>query len=243
MADYISERTAGRIIGDGFRVYFGNFLTLFLIYVVPVAPFVVLGAIAQSGQDLSLIIIATVIQLLVGLFSVGAMTVAVSDICLGNQPNFARSYAAVFRVLGKYFGTYFLYVVIVIAGYILLVIPGIYLSFALIFTLPVCIIERRSVMESIKRSYRLAKGSWWRIFGIFMLLFLVFLGCTILVQIPAALIFMATGPENIFGALLSGLISIVMFPFMQVAYVLLYYDIRARKEHFDGAALATELMT
>jgi hypothetical protein len=32
-------------------------------------------------------------------------------------------------------------------------------------------------------------------------------------------------------------------PILVIAATLLYYDVRARKENFDGAALAQELMT
>ena len=51
-----------------------------------------------------------------------------------------------------------------------------------------------------------------------------------------------TDPEGFIFNLLFGVIGSLAAPLFQVPAVLLYYDMRARKEHFDGAALAQELM-
>ena len=40
-----------------------------------------------------------------------------------------------------------------------------------------------------------------------------------------------------------GILTSLAVPLLQVPTILLYYDMRVRKENFDGASLAQELMT
>jgi len=245
MADYISERTAGQIIGDSIRLYLKNLPTVFAIYVLPLLPFIFLSAAALSEGEIELNLISTLIEAVVSIFTLGAVTIAVSDICLGNKASLLRSYGALFRVFWSYLGVYFLYLLATLLGLLLLIIPGIAAMLLLVFCLPAAIIERRGPIESFKRSIDLGKGYYWRNFGVLLLAMLV--GFVVMVAIGlvfgVTLALLGADPEGFAFNFVVGVLTSLATPLFQIPAILLYYDMRARKEHFDGSALAQELMT
>jgi hypothetical protein len=110
----------------------------------------------------------------------------------------------------------FILFVLLIAGFILLVVPGIYLSIRLSFVYYAVMIENRSTFDAFNRSWRLTQGHWWKIFWAFLVLFFA-------IFIPAfivLIIFTVIDPSgaDIGGSLLSFLVS----PFISVYYVLLF---------------------
>ena len=66
--------------------------------------------------------------------------------------------------------TAFLISIMVVLGFILFIIPGIYLMIALSLAFPIIIFEDRDVFESIGRSFTLISGKWWSTLGILMIM-------------------------------------------------------------------------
>ena len=73
-----------------------------------------------------------------------------------------------------------LYGLIVFGGFILLIIPGIILSIRLLFYPYAIILDNSKAVDSLKRSWRITKGRWWKTFGISFLIGLI----TLLVILP-----------------------------------------------------------
>ena len=246
MADYISERTAGQIISDSIRLYGKNLPIFFTIYVLPILPVIAIEAAATALEDDGIYIITTVVESVIATFALGAMTFAVSDICLGNRPSVKRSYGALFRVFWSYLGTYFIYTLATLVGFVLVLVPGFIAMTLLVFSLPASIIERRGPIEACKRSIQLGKGYYWRIFGILLLALLltfVIMYGFLQFSFQITILIIDPGPAAFFLYFALGVLSAAAAPLFQIPAILLYYDMRARKEHFDGAALAQELMT
>ena len=63
--------------------------------------------------------------------------------------------------------------IIIAVGFILLVIPGIYLAVALSPLFVVIIFEESGISKSITRSFELIKRNWWMIFALFIVLFIM----------------------------------------------------------------------
>lgn len=109
------------------------------------------------------------------------------------------------------------------------------------------VLEDVGVMRSLSRSWGLVKGSWWRVLGIFLLGGL-FQG--IVAGIPAGIIglmvalainFVSPGAQlaiAILGGLVGSVFGILAAPLMPTVSLLLYYDLRIRKEGFDLQMLA-----
>ncbi|WP_051732696.1 glycerophosphoryl diester phosphodiesterase membrane domain-containing protein [Kitasatospora phosalacinea] len=125
--------------------------------------------------------------------------------------------------------------------------PVVWLSIRLTLAAPALVLEKQPVLGAVKRSWRLAGGSWWRIFG----LLLLFRICLVLVGT------VLSGPGEILNAILSGdpgtlpegdgtaAISIavmgicgviahtVTIPLSGVLTTLIYTDQRIRREALD----------
>ncbi len=106
--------------------------------------------------------------------------------------------------------------VLLIAGFILLIIPGIYLLVRFSFAYYALMIEQRSAFDSLSRSWQLTQGHWWKLFWALLVLFLAIFIPALIVLIIFALI--DPGGADIGGALIALLVS----PFVWVYYVFLF---------------------
>jgi len=76
------------------------------------------------------------------------------------------SWRDVFILLGLGLVSWF----IIMAGFIALIIPGIYLIIVLSLALPVLFFERQGIFSAISRSFGLIKGKWWSTFGLMIVI-------------------------------------------------------------------------
>ena len=109
------------------------------------------------------------------------------------------------------------------------------------------VVEGRTPVASLRRSFALARGSWWRVFGIGLTFSLVALGLAIVTSMPFAAVSAlasadpASGIANVILALGQIVVAVVVPPVLFIGWTLFYYDIRVRKEEYDVAALTKEL--
>lgn len=94
---------------------------------------------------------------------------------------------------------------------------------------PVAVLERGGPLTSWRRAAALAEGSKKRILGIVLIAAAVILG---LVFGGFALLQMVIANESLASAL-SGVVAIPLWPVLGSLFVVLYYDLRIRKEAFD----------
>ena len=177
--NYLVEHTVGSIIRSAFKIYFGHFGTLFLIYMLPVLPVVLIQQEAQLTGSAVLILLSLILTLIVALFAYGAIAVAVSDVCLGNAPSFKRSYT---KILGKsallLLGTVLLQIFALLVGLVLLVIPGLVGAVWLMLSPAIAVLEGKGGIAALKRSKQLGDGSHWRNGGLILLLSIIGAACS-----------------------------------------------------------------
>ncbi|PPK73935.1 hypothetical protein B0F87_11346 [Methylobacter tundripaludum] len=250
MKNYLNEQSAGMIIRNSVGIYLTNFKALFLIYCLPVLPFMLLEAYSKTNGQVRMVIIAAVIKILVSILVFLPMTVAVSDISLGNRPTIGRSYRCIFsKSVGSFFITYLLLVIVIAVGFIFLVVPGLLFLIWYALTFQVVLLERLSGWKALKRSKELGVGFYWRNYGV---LFLTNIICFIFIMILTMSLGGASGylggtffPDFktflVFLEFVWGAIGLVAAPPMLIAPVLIYYDMRARKEAYDINTLAEDL--
>ncbi|MCQ0000736.1 glycerophosphoryl diester phosphodiesterase membrane domain-containing protein [Streptomyces sudanensis] len=130
----------------------------------------------------------------------------------------------------------------------LLVMCWLMVRFSLSYS--VVMLERQGVMASLRRSAKLVRGSWWRIFGILTLTALLMVLIAMIVAIPFTLLAFAVGDGGMGGALSGGaprydwaflitsavggvVASAIMYPISAGVSVLLYVDQRIRREALD----------
>lgn len=117
--------------------------------------------------------------------------------------------------------------------------------FALAF--PVFIAEDRRYFSSLGRAWALSAGSSWRVFGLMTLSYVVLGVIWTIIFIPAGGVVMSAvraGNDALAGSILGvayALIGTILAPIISVVLIVLYYDLRIRKEGFDLQMLAKEL--
>ncbi|ARF72891.1 hypothetical protein B7C62_11885 [Kitasatospora albolonga] len=128
------------------------------------------------------------------------------------------------------------------------VIVWLWVSFAL--AAPALMLERQGIIASLRRSAKLVRGTWWRIFGILALTFLLVILLSFAISIPFSLIALIVDGTDA-GELLKGnaltpgwpflivsgigqvIISTLVYPFVAGVTALLYVDQRIRREALD----------
>lgn len=132
---------------------------------------------------------------------------------------------------------------LILCGYllalVLVMLPTIYLSARWIVAMPVLMNDSGSARQALRRSWALTAGSVWRAVGYLVLLWLVsvlvigapvgFFQQILLITLPPS----AMGVATSISTAVSSLFSVLWVPFNVGALVLLYYDLRVRKESYD----------
>lgn len=102
---------------------------------------------------------------------VTAMHVAVvQDLAEGHKPSIGRSAATALRVaipVGVVVALYFLAVAV---GFVLLVVPGIWLSVSLYFGAQAVVVDGARGVRALRLSGRYVEGEWWPAFGTLLMI-------------------------------------------------------------------------
>jgi len=155
-----------------------------------------------------------------------AITHAIGSVCLGYPVSFGESFQVGIQLFVKLIGTAILSTLAIAVGLLLFVIPGIYLMFALMLVYQVIVLERIAGVAALKRSRELTQGNLLRVFGVYVV------GLLISVVLSAGVTLALTAVPALahFG---NAVVQAAMTAFLSAAYVLLYFDLRCRKEAFD----------
>ena len=117
-------------------------------------------------------------------------------------------------------------------GFFLLVIPGIMVGVALSVILPVCVIEELGPTASAARSRRLTKGSRWKLFGTYLLLFVPFL------VIGGLEFLLARSAGQTVAVPLNFIVQTILSAFTTILLTAAYHDLRVAREGLDTNRLA-----
>ena len=149
-------------------------------------------------------------------------------------------------------------VLVGILGGIAAIVLTIWITTKLTLAIPAVVLERVGVIDALRRSWRLVQGSWWRVFGITLLAGIVVAFIGFVLQLPFSLlsrlagggggglttIFQTSGTAAavapsvlsvVIGAIGTIVAATVTRPISAGVTVLLYTDMRIRKEGLDLA--------
>jgi len=165
---------------------------------------------------------------------------AVSEIYLGRTTSVRQAYSRVRRKVWRLIGVLLLISLMVGAGTIFLIVPGILALLATSLAVPALVLEDCSPTAAIGRSMDLTKGQWGRIFLIFTLFILLSWIALLILEFPFSIahaILLKQGEQSSVLAALSqlgnSLASVLVGPLGTIAFALVYYDVRVRTEAFD----------
>jgi hypothetical protein len=244
----------GEILGTAFQLYQRHWRTLVAIAAVVVVPFTLLqyllgdqirsrGEVTSNGVVIETatwaVGIAGLVAALGGvvmfLVLTGAITRAVAAEVAGEDPGVEQSYRFGFHRFWSVLLVSVLVGLAIIGGLILFIIPGIYIGVRLAVSIEALVIEGRRGTQAMGRSWELVGGHWWHAFGT-----LVVAG--LLTGVVNAVITAPFGNTSWFvQAVAAAVATVVTLPYGVLVGVLLYLDLRARKENLTLEQLRTDL--
>lgn len=232
------------------------------------------------GGGFSGFVLPAILQAIATMVLSGLLIVAVSEAVLGRRPPVGQVWATARPRLLRLVGLSLLTGLAGVLAVSLLVAPGLALLAVsttagvigllvgvplavvvavlvyvrLAFAAPALLLERLGVVESLRRSWRLVAGSWWRVFGILALTGIIAAVAGGLLQAPFAILgtvlagavgssdgtgtaavtlplVITTVASNI-GTVVAATVSA---PFSAAVTALLYIDLRMRREGLDVA--------
>jgi hypothetical protein len=243
----------GEILSTALQLYRRHWRTLLTIAAVVVVPLTLLqyllgdlvrtqgettrnGVVETASWSVGIAgLLAALAAILMYLVLTGAITRAVAAEVVGEDPSVEQSYRFGFHRLGSVLLVSVLVGLATIGGLILFIIPGIYIGLRLAVSIEALVVEGRRGTQAMGRSWELVGGHWWHAFGT-----LVVAG--LLTGILNAVITAPFGATGWFvQAVAAAVATVVTLPYGVLVGVLLYLDLRARKESLTLETLRTDL--
>ena len=170
------------IIKEGFRHLDGvkgTFIAAFMFYlIVAVVLQILLAMVFPTGtpevpnllnqQIVTILAYPVLMPLMVGIIMMAINYSRGENIELKSIFNY-------YHLMGKLALAGILIYVMTIIGFVLLVLPGIYLTIAYVFTLPLIADKGMDVWEAMELSRKTVTKHWFKVFGLLFLLALIFL--------------------------------------------------------------------
>jgi hypothetical protein len=250
----LPPRRIGEILRTAFQLYRRYWRTLVAIAAVVVVPLTLLQYgighwFRSHGQQLhgqaevstsfwavaSASLLAALVGLLLYQVLTGAITRNIATEVAGQDLDLEQSYRFGFARLGPILVVSILVGLATLLGLIVFVIPGIYIGVRLAVSIQALVVEDKRGSQAMRRSWDLVGGHWWH--AAFTLLV-----AGLITGVVNAVI---TAPFGAGAWFLQGIAAavatIVTLPYGALVGVLLYLDLRARKERLDLDTLKANL--
>jgi hypothetical protein len=160
---------------------------------------------------------------LVGVFWVqGALTRAVQDIRDGRADlSLGQTFSSVQSKIGPIAGASILAGIGIAIGFLLLLVPGLYLITIWSLIVPTIVLENASALDSFGRSRQLVKGHGWNVFGVIILTFLILVAFGLVLGL-----ILSPVDESVRNPLSNIISGTLTTPFIALTWTLIYYRLR-----------------
>lgn len=232
----------GGVLDNGFKLLKASFgkvvgisILANLISQMPGA--VMMGSVAVEGMPLGSlgIPIVALIAMLCSIVLFGAIVGRMHSVHANREITVGESMSLSLSCMLPLVGSLLLYGLAVVAGSMLLLIPGVILAVSLMFAPYMVVIDRAGILDSLRQSHKLVWGHWWRTAAILSVAAVIVMVCYVLVGFVVA-IAVAVNPNAVgTGALVSevtltGLLGGLVTPIFYALSLAVFYDLRLRRE-------------
>lgn len=223
------------VLSEGWELYRRHLAHFAVIAFVVYAVISLITLVAGQLFEWLGLILAALVGIVGSFWLQGALVRAVDDIRDGRADlSVGQTFASVRDKVAPVAGAGLLAGIAIAIGFILLIVPGLFLLTIWIAIVPAIVLENRGVFDAFGRSQNLVRRYGMSVFGVIALTILamivvgIVLGL-VLLPLPATLERFAT--DVISGTLVA--------PFVTVVWTLLYFRLRAAKESPPDAPPAT----
>ncbi|UCH39081.1 MAG: hypothetical protein JSU67_13050, partial [Gammaproteobacteria bacterium] len=135
------------------------------------------------------------------------MSIAILVMAMRHANSKSVSAGEIFRhfgVIGTLFFAYIIMIIMIMLGFVLLVLPGIYLMFAYIYSMPLILEKKMGAWHALETSRKAVTRVWFRLFGFMLLISLINLAGMFTIigwiwTVPWTVLAMAMVYQKIFG--------------------------------------------
>jgi hypothetical protein len=253
----------GDILDFSIKLYTRNFWPLLLAFLLPYLPVQLLQIAAQSwwatapGQlfgpqmatSVGSSLLAVIGSIIAYPFALAATTQGISEAYLGRRPTLRSCYAGVVKRFWPLLGAVMLALLLTVGGFLLLVIPGIYLYIIYLFVAQAVVLENLVGWDALKRSSQLVSGYFWKCLLVILIVSIIVQVISWIALAPLTVVFglaAARGESPTLASqipliIVGAIVGLLLGPFQIIARTLLYYDLRIRKEGFDLQVMAESI--
>jgi hypothetical protein len=213
----------GRVLSRTFEMYKEQFTLLIpaaLVLFVPVG--LINGFLYDEGGFL-LQILASALAIVATYWYQGMVVEAARDILDGRRDHSIGSlFSSVTPVLVPLIGAGILAGIGIAIGFLLLIVPGLFLLTIWAVIAPVIVLERAGVFDSFGRSRRLVKGHGWQVFGVLVVLLLIFFVIRLLISAIIA----GIADTYVGFALADMVVNVLTVPISALAASVIYFELK-----------------
>lgn len=251
----MNRLSIGGVIQTTFKAFAANFVAFTIIALIVYLPWKIVELLIDQSdgaarQEISYLGLGGLVAL--SLFVSGALVAAVvfgtlAEVSGQRAPtkqNIWRGLAEVPPSLPMAFVA----ALVISIGYLLFIVPGLFLTVVFVVVLPVHVVERTGFRESFERSWQLTLGHRWQIFGVVILFSVIVITLTVVFGFLSLIVVgIASVPAVMLGApvlalvlnfLLTYLGQAVAGVLMAVLSCVLYYELRLAQDRGDDDTAA-----
>ena len=227
-----TPQSAHRLVLSTFALYRRYpllFLTLAAAVILPYQAIVLAltgtGSLTQGALSVSASLLLTVTDLaLIGPLVSALHVHAVSEVREGRKPRLAWVARQGLRVLPVVAAAAIISWLGILVGFMLLVVPGVYLALRWFVVAQAAAIEDEGWMPALRRSGELVSGHYGHVFLLGLYTFLI-------AAVPAFLIGLGFANEStsVASFIVGAILSVILYSFAALATALLYFDLRVRE--------------
>ena len=224
----LRPRSGTELLDAAFQLLRDNFKLFFLVALGAFVPIIIIEVAVAADPTGMTGLLNMLVSLVFEPLATAAIIVVASERYMGRDVTPGEALGRVWARIGTVVATAIIFNIFVAVGLILLIVPGIYLATRFFAMMPAVVIEGYDSSTSQKRSTQLTEGSRMRIFGLFVVSYLIFF----------ILLAMAMGIGvgifgEVTGVVVARILMAAIYPFIGIVTTLLYYDLRIRNEGLD----------
>jgi hypothetical protein len=237
VASMTQKLDTARVFERIFQMYRDQFM---LLVPTAIAVFllvaIVVGLLVAAGGPFGGIV-ALLLAIAVTFLYQGMVVEAARDILDGRRDHTVGSLiSSVTPVLAPLVGASLLAGLGIVVGFVLLIVPGLFLLTIWALIAPVVVLERAPAMDSFGRSRALVRGNGWRVFGVLLVLFVLQLLLVSAVQAAFGSISDSFVLYGLADLIVRGLIA----PLSALGVAVMYFELKAAHgEAVPGSATYT----
>lgn len=227
----------GAVVGSSFRVLFRNLLGFLIASVILSVPagivLLLAGAAENPDTGVALSFAAAIVGMLTYLLIIAALTYGTYQDLSGHKAGVGEIVGHALRSLPLAIGVVLLLWILLLAGFMALFVPGIILMCIFYVALPVVVVERPGVTNSLRRSAELTKGNRWKVFALVIITYVVSMLLEFLVGFVIGFggaIAGEAGSVNILAAVATIVAQVFSITWGAVLVAMAYFELRRVKE-------------